>query len=162
MRAESHCLPRYIQAFFFIFIPILVALSLCGCVVESDVTSTKVIRVIDGDTIVIEGGHHIRYIGIDAPELRPQEEYYGQEAWQANRALVEGRKVQLEKDISEMDRHGRLLRYVYVNDIFINAWLVEHGYADAKSYPPDTKYQEYFGHLEELAKEENIGIWRVK
>ena len=61
------------------------------------------------DTI-IAGGHYVRYIGIDAPELYPEPEAYGREAWLANRRLVEGKTVRLERDISDTDRYGRLLR----------------------------------------------------
>src|SRR4030065_366152 len=67
-----------------------------------------VTKVIDGDTIVIEGGYHVRYIGIDAPESG---EFYYLEAKQANEDLVAGKKIRLESDISDKDSYGRLLRY---------------------------------------------------
>jgi micrococcal nuclease len=81
------------------------------------------------------------------------------EAWQANRELVEGEEVRLERDVSETDRYGRLLRYVYVDDVFVNAELVRQGLAEVKSYPPDTKYQDYFEELEALARNADLGIW---
>ena len=59
----------------------------------------------------------MRYIGIDTPEMG---EAFGLEAWQANRELVEGKVVYLERDVSETDKYGRLLRYVYADDIFVN------------------------------------------
>ncbi|NIM05287.1 MAG: hypothetical protein GTN65_06650, partial [Armatimonadetes bacterium] len=65
----------------------------------------------------------------------------GAEAWQANRELVEGKEVRLERDVSETDRYGRLLRYVYVDDVLVNAELVKKGLAEVRSYPPDTRYQ---------------------
>ncbi|GAF76144.1 unnamed protein product, partial [marine sediment metagenome] len=77
--------------------------------------------MIDGDTIIIEGDYRVRYIGIDAPEIYPELEACGMEALEVNRALVEGREVRLEQDVSETDKYGRLLRYVYVDDIFVNA-----------------------------------------
>jgi len=88
-----------------------------------------VTKVIDGDTIIVEGGYRVRYIGIDAPEIRPRLEAFGMEAWQANRQLVEGKKVRLERDVSETDKYERLLRYVYVNDILVNAEMVRLGLA---------------------------------
>lgn len=94
--------------------------------------------VIDGDTIVLSGGQHIRYIGIDAPE---KDEPLYKEATELNRQLVEGKIVRLEKDISDIDRYGRKLRYVYTEDFFINAEIVRSGLAVARSYPPDIKYQ---------------------
>ena len=120
-------------------------------------TSTKVIQVIDGDTIVTVDGYHIRYIGIDAPE---KGELYFLEALQVNRRLVDGKKVRLEKDISETDRHGRQLRYVYVNNVFVNAEIVRLGYAYAKTYRPDTKYQPYLEAMEIEAKQLRRGMWK--
>lgn len=133
----------------------LVMLLLFACPEPS--TGTKVVQVIDGDTIIVEGGYHIRYIGIDAPE---KGQLYSSEATQINRKLVENKKVRLEKDISETDRHGRLLCYVYVNAIFVNAEIVRLGYAYAKAYPPDTKYQSYLEAMEREAKKLRKGIWK--
>ena len=101
----------------------------------------------------------MRYIGIDTPEVHPQPEAYGIEAWQANRLLVEGKRVRLERDVSETDKYGRLLRYVYVDSLFVNAELVRDGLARAKAYPPDTKYQDYLEQMETEAREAGRGIW---
>jgi len=135
----------------------LALLFICGCGSPPD--AAKVIQVIDGDTIVVEGSYHIRYIGIDTPEMHPKLEAYGEEALQANRELVEGREVRLERDVSDRDRYGRLLRYVYVDDIFVNAELVRRGLAYVRAYPPDTKYQDYLQELEEEARQAGRGIW---
>ncbi len=115
--------------------------------------------MIDGDTITIEGGYRVRYIGIDAPEIHPQAEPFGSEAWQANRKLVEGKEVRLERDVSETDKYGRLLRYVWVDDILVEAELVRQGLARAKAYPPDTKYQEYLEQMQAEARETGRGMW---
>ncbi|MFH1484555.1 MAG: thermonuclease family protein [Chloroflexota bacterium] len=119
----------------------------------------KVSRVVDGDTIVIQGGQRVRYIGIDAPEARGEPQAFGQQATEVNRSLVEGKLVRLEKDVSETDKYGRLLRYVYVNGTFVNAELVQRGYARAVSYPPDVRYQDYFRALEREAREAVRGLW---
>lgn len=116
----------------------------------------KVIKVIDGDTIIIEGGERVRYIGIDAPEM---DKPFGKEAYELNRHLVEGKRVRLEKDVSDSDRYGRLLRYVFVDGIFVNGELVRQGLARARAYPPDLKYQEILKALEEEAKKQKRGIW---
>jgi len=131
---------------------------LMGCVAATE-TQVKVIRVIDGDTIEVAGGERVRYIGIDTPEVYPEAEYYGMEAWAANRELVEGKMVTLERDVSNRDRYGRLLRYVYVDGVFVNAELVRLGYARANQYPPDTKYTKLLEQLEEEAKEADRGLW---
>jgi len=132
-------------------------LPLCGCISPPD--TARVTQVIDGDTIVIEGDYRVRYIGIDAPEVQPQPEAYGIEAQQANRRLVEGKTVRLERDVSETDPYGRLLRYVYVANVFVNAELVKEGLARAKAYPPDTKYQDYLEELEQQARLAGKGMW---
>ncbi len=134
-----------------------------GCVA---LAAPLVTRVIDGDTIEVDIGgtiYKVRYIGIDAPELDdkgPEFCALAQEATRLNRELVEGKTVRLEKDISETDRYGRLLRYVYVDDIFVNAELVRQGLAWAEPYEPDTKYQDYLEELETEARQDKIGIWR--
>jgi len=124
--------------------------------------SVKVTRVIDGDTIEIEGGQTVRYIGIDTPEtVHPQKmvECFGREAANKNKELVEGKLVQLEKDVSEVDKYGRLLRYVYVDDIFVNELLVKEGFAHASSYPPDVKYQDLLNNTQKEAQSQNKGLW---
>ena len=141
----------------FLAITIFLLLLICGCTSPPD--TARVTQVIDGDTITIEGGYRVRYIGIDTPEVYPQVEAFGVEAWQANRELVEGKRVRLERDVSETDRYGRLLRYVYVDDILVNAELVWLGLARAKAYPPDTKYQNYLEKMEAEARKASRGIW---
>ncbi len=101
----------------------------------------------------------MRYIGINTPEIYPQLEAFGIEARQANRRLIEDKEVRLERDVSETDKYGRLLRYVYVDDVFVNAELVKKGLAWAKAYPPDTKYQDYLEKMEAEAREAGRGIW---
>ena len=128
-------------------------------------TAPLVTKVIDGDTIEVNVGgiiHKVRYIGIDTPELtdeRPEVCALAQEATRFNRQLVEGKTIRLEKDVSETDRYGRLLRYVYVEDIFVNAELVRQGLAWAKSYPPDIKYQDVLMRAEAGARRDRIGLW---
>jgi len=121
-------------------------------------TVARVIRIIDGDTIVVQGGYHVRYIGIDTPEKGKP---FYQEAKDFNRELVEGKTVWLEKDVTDKDKYNRLLRYVYVDDVFINAEMVRAGYAYV--YPestfPDTKYYDLLKEAETEAREAERGIW---
>ena len=125
----------------------------------------RVVRVIDGDTIEVDlngGLYNVRYIGIDTPETKHPTrgvEPYGLEAAERNRQLVEGKTVYLEKDVSEMDKYDRLLRYVYVDDVMVNAVLVQEGYAQVSTYPPDVKYTEEFLKLQRQAREEGRGLW---
>ena len=121
----------------------------------------KVTRVIDGDTIEIEGGKRIRLIGMDTPELNKSGETgcYGREAYDYANKLLAGQMVRLEKDVSEMDRYGRLLRFVYLGDTLINEKLVRDGYARVYTYPPDVKYNDKFLESEKYASENNLGLW---
>jgi len=122
----------------------------------------KVVRVIDGDTIEIEGGQSVRYIGIDTPETVHSSkpiECYGIEATDKNIELVQGKEVRLEKDISETDKYGRLLRYVWVDDIFVNDYLVREGYGVSSTYLPDVKYQAQLRQAESLARKLRKGLW---
>ena len=122
----------------------------------------KVIRVIDGDTIELEDGRRVRYIGIDTPEtVDPQKpvQCFGKEASLENKKLVEGKQIEMEKDISETDQYGRLLRYVWVEGIFVNEYLVREGFAHAVTFPPDVRYQELFLEAERKAREEGKGFW---
>lgn len=131
---------------------------------EVNATTTDILvkRVIDGDTIELATGERVRYIGIDTPEtVDPREEVgcFGKEASQRNKELVEGKKVRLEKDVSDLDSFGRLLRYVYAGDEFVNLTLVQEGYARASSYPPDIKYQEIFRTADAEARQKGSGLW---
>src|SRR3989344_1394607 len=128
--------------------------------VEND--TYLVVRVIDGDTIEIEGGQKVRYIGIDTPETvdpRKPVQCFGVEATNKNKELVSGKRVRLEKDVSEIDKYGRLLRYIYVGDTFVNLELVKQGFAYSSTYPPDVKYQSQFTEAQRQAKEQNKGLW---
>ena len=116
-----------------------------------------VTRVIDGDTIVVEGGDRVRYVGIDAPEM-PDEQLAG-EATEQNRRLVEGRVVWLEEDVRDRDDYGRLLRYVWVDGTMVNAEMVRLGLAWSRSYPPDTAHQDLLDRMEDEAREERVGLW---
>lgn len=121
-----------------------------------------VTRVVDGDTIEIEGGQKIRYIGIDTPEtVHPNKvvECFGVEASNYNKSLVDGKRVRLEKDITDIDRYGRLLRYVYVDDVFVNLKMVQDGYAKSYTYPPDVKHQDLFLAANREAMTTNKGLW---
>ena len=132
-------------------------------VTPSDGEWARVTKIVDGDTINIEGDRKVRYIGMDTPEthhptkgLQP----YGIEATEANRRLVEGKRVLLVKDVSETDRYDRLLRYIFLPDgTFVNLQLVEDGYARVATFPPDVKYADLFLEAERKARKGNKGLW---
>ena len=124
---------------------------------------SNVVRVIDGDTIEIEGKKTVRYIGIDTPEIHHPTKpvgCFGAEAAKRNAELVLGKKVKLVKDVSETDRYGRLLRYVWVDDQFVNELLVKEGFALSATFPPDVNNQKIFQDAEREAKEKSVGLWK--
>ena len=123
-----------------------------------------VTRVIDGDTIELETGQRVRYLGADTPEtVHPDKsiECYGPEATAANRNLVEGKRVRLETDISDRDKYGRLLRYVSVDGQDVAAELIREGYAYVYSRKPDIARLKTYAALERAAKEARVGLWAV-
>lgn len=132
----------------------------------------KVTRVIDGDTIEISAiggpaiggvsGQKVRFIGIDTPETvdpRVPVACFGKEASDETKSLLEGKSAILEKDISETDKYGRLLRYVFVDGLFVNDYLVRQGFAQVSTYPPDIKYQDQFLAAQKEARDNNRGLW---
>lgn len=129
-----------------------------------------VTRVIDGDTIEVQTGMDIstvRYIGVDTPETvdpRRPVQCFGRQASKENKKLVEGKKVILVKDVSETDKYGRLLRYIYVKLengelLFVNDYLIRQGFAKASTFPPDVKYSQAFLEAEREARENKMGLW---
>lgn len=128
----------------------------------------RVIRVVDGDTIVISykgKNEKVRFIGINTPEIHhPEkgEEPYGAEAAQYTKKLLENQTVKVKFDVDQKDRYGRLLGYIYLDDgTFINARLLQEGYAQVMTVPPNVKYAEYFVRLEREARKAEKGLWGI-
>lgn len=125
-----------------------------------------VTRVIDGTTIEAEyrgRREKVRYLGITPLAIHPPEkgvEVLGRELKQASRALVQGKRVRLAFNAQPRDRHGRLRAHVYLPDgTFVNAWLVEHGYALVAPLHSNVKYQEVLLQLQREARKARRGLW---
>ncbi len=119
-----------------------------------------VTRVVDGDTIdvQIDGQEfRVRYIGVDAPEPN---EYYGGLSLNRNIQFVAGKEVTLIQDVSDTDSFDRLLRYVLVDDFFVNYQLLLDGDVRASAYPPDTACKATFETAEEISRAQQVGLWR--
>ena len=132
--------------------------------------TARVVRIVDGDTIVVRRGRgrdeHLRYIGMDTPETKQPNtpiQWMGPEATAANAALVEGRSVVLEKDVSDTDHFGRLLRYVWLVDgerwTMVDLELVRRGFAQVETDPPDVKYADRFVEAQRAARRAGSGLW---
>jgi micrococcal nuclease len=124
------------------------------------------VSIVDGDTIRVEidgAEYPLRYIGIDTAEA---ELPCADEATDANRQLVSGASVLLERDVSDTDRFDRLLRYVWVQSgaewLLVNRELVRQGVAASKAYPPDTKYQDMLDTTQREAVDDGRGcLWNA-
>lgn len=135
----------------------------CGCN-NPDIGPyrAKVVYVYDGDTVKLDNGERVRYLGIDTPEMnynKPPAEYLAVQAKEFNSRLVNGKNVRLEFDTVKRDKYNRLLAYVYVDGIFVNAKLVEAGYAKVYIIPPNIKHADDFLDVQRLSKREKRGIW---
>ena len=131
-------------------------------VVGKTITLTEgeylVTRVLDGDTIEIEGGYRIRYEGIDAPELADR---YGTQAYETNKDLVDGKRVRLEFTESEPDLYGRVLAYVWKDTLLVNERLVADGLAQVLWYNKmaKPKYYEKLKSAQDAAQQNQWGMW---
>jgi endonuclease YncB( thermonuclease family) len=124
-----------------------------------------VAHVVDGDTVRLQDGRRVRYVGIDAPEMEDpfgQAEPLAEEATRANRRRVAGRRVQLERDTSEHDRFGRILRHVLVNGQCVGVDLVRAGLARALPLYPDLGRADEILVAEQEARAARRGIWSIQ
>ncbi len=141
---------------------------------QVELTEATVTKVIDGDTIWVDINgkeEKVRFIGVNCPEYTTKIEEYGKEATEYTTNELLGKKVYLQKDVSQTDDYDRLLRYVWLEKIdtineenienyLFNAKLVINGYAQSNYYKPDISLQNYLEKFEKEAKKQKIGIWQ--
>jgi len=149
---------------------ILAAAALAACDVDpaglgagSPVREGRVTHVTDGDTIRI-GEERVRLIGVDTPETRKPGtpvQCFGRQATAFTTRFVLGRRVRLELDAEHRDRYGRLLAYVRRSDdgAFLNAALVDRGYARPLTIPPNVHHAARFARLARRARAHRRGLW---
>ncbi len=125
--------------------------------------SAIVLRVVDGDTLLLADHSRIRLLGVDTPETKRPDtpvEAFGPEASEFTRAHVEGRYVRLEFDKERHDKYGRVLAYVYVGDWFLNEELLRAGMGHAITHHPYSEaMKRRFRAAEREAKRRRLGIW---
>ncbi len=122
-----------------------------------------VTKIIDGNTIKLDTGEIIKYIGTEAPDLYQKNggpEFFAKQASRYNQKLVFMKKVRLEFDKEKKDKDGNILAYVFVKKTFVNAELIKLGYAKAHITPPNDKYKKMFLDLEKNAKQSEKGLWQ--
>ena len=129
-------------------------------------TTYKVLKVVDGDTIKIKYNNKIerlRFIGIDTPEsVSPDKSKNCEEGKIASnftKNYLEGKVIQIELDVQQRDKYGRLLAYVYINNQMYNEILLEQGYAKIATFPPNVKYVNDFTELQKEARNNKKGFW---
>jgi len=128
---------------------------------------SRVVKVIDGDTVRLANGETVRYIGIDTPETRIKKngrfakdpQPFSREATEYNRALVDGKAMTLRFDVEKRDKYGRLLAYCFVDGVHVNAKMVEGGYACTFIIPPNVKHADEFIALQRAARAQKRGMW---
>jgi micrococcal nuclease len=121
-------------------------------------------RVWDGNTILIEGGFTVRYIGVNTPGggmFRRPVEPFGREAAERNVELVEGQQVELEEDAADVDSAGFMLRYVYVDGEMVNEILLREGLARLAPFGRNTRHAESLRQAETEAREQPLNIWTL-
>jgi len=143
----------------------LVAVALAGCGGATDDTrSARVARVVDGDTIVVSGGEHVRLVQIDAPEEGESECYADEATVALERLAPPGSDVELERDpaLDDVDRYGRLLRYVHADGANVNLELVRRGAAGVWFYRGERgRYADELLDAARAAKDRPRGLWRA-
>lgn len=134
-------------------------------------TSDRVERVVDGDTIIAQSSGRLRLIGMNTPETKspaqrqgaPPQCYGPEASAEMQRLLPPGTPIRLETDVEAEDRYGRSLVYVYrqPDDAFINGELVQRGFARARSYKPNTRYDAFLQSYQEDARKGRRGLWQA-
>lgn len=122
----------------------------------------RVVAVADGDTIRLENGDRVRYLGLDTPERgddKTPRQAFGAEAAGRNQQLVQGKTVRLEPDAEDRDRFGRLLRHVWVGDELVAAALLRAGLGYAQLIPPNAKHRARLEAAQAEAQAERRGLW---
>lgn len=139
---------------------VLVALSAAGCsVVAQPASSCTVQRIIDGDTFVCETGERVRLILVNTPEMSDAPLGRLARAFLVD-LMPPGTEVEIEMDVSERDRYGRLLAYVWLRDgRMVNRVLAREGYAQVMVVPPDVRHVDTIRAAADSARMDGAGLW---
>jgi micrococcal nuclease len=158
--------PRKTSRWWLLLIASLAALALAaGCDTQpaGPPSQARVAQVVDGDTLVLEGGLKVRVLGIDAPEMEKQgqpAEFLAHKSRAALKEMTLGQTVRLEYDRQRYDHYGRVLAFLFLSDnTFINAELVRQGLARVYFHQPNTRHREDLLAAQREAIEAKRGIW---
>lgn len=132
------------------------------------VAQVKVLEVIDGDTIVVNLNgkkEKVRFVLVDTPETKhPTKpvQPFGPEASAFTKKQLSGQTIDLEFDVQERDKYGRVLAYIWKGNELFNVTLLEKGFARVAVFPPNTRYMDQFKEVEKIAKEKKQGLWSAE
>lgn len=156
---------RFIRNLFLIVVLALV--SACQISPFAKHLDAKISEVLDGDTVKLDSGQTVRFIGLDTPELHKNtgekwvdvNEPLALEAKQLNESLVKGKLVRLEFDVELKDKYSRLLAYCFVDNVFVNERILEEGLGLLYTRPPNVKYNEILVAAQKRARDNQKGLW---
>ena len=117
-------------------------------------------KVYNGNNIKLEDGTKLKYIGVDSPTKKRLPFY--KICKEANRQLVNKKEIAIKLDMLEKNKRGKMLAYVYVGDMFVNAELIKRGFALACNIPPNERYKDKFISLQKEARENKRGLWNFE
>lgn len=150
-----------------VLIAALVLFSGCQISPFAKYIDAKVVECIDGDTVKLDNGEAVRFIGIDTPELHKRtgdnwadvNDPFALEAKQLSEKLVKGKLVRLEFDIELRDKYSRLLAYCFADNVFVNERILEEGLGLLYTRPPNVKYSEILVAAQKRARDNQKGLW---
>ncbi len=149
---------KFLKSKWIFYLIFILAVGLLILLFYSPDEGWKVKSIKDGDTIILGNGEEVRYIGIDTPE---RSQPYFEEAKEFNRKMVEGKRIFLEYDQEKRDRYFRILAYVWVDSLLVNAELLKKGLASVYIHPANSKYRNRFCSLQTQARKAKIGLWSL-
>lgn len=169
MRHYHHYKIQILKLFLFFGIILIIYLTI-GILTKEHIILQKdecrVLQIFDGDTIEVDCNGRVdkvRFIGIDTPETHKPDtpvQCFGPEASNFTTSLLKNRIIKLEKDFEDKDIYGRLLRYVYLDNVMINEIIAKNGYSYLLTIPPDVKYTDKFKSAVNYAREHELGLWK--
>ena len=149
---------KFLKSKWIFYLIFVLAVSLLVLLFYSRDEEWRVKSIKDGDTIILQNEEEVRYVGIDTPE---KSHPYFEEAKEFNRKMVEGKRISLEYDQETRDKYFRILAYVWMESLLVNAELIKQGLAWVYTHSPNLKHRDYFCSLQRQARKAQIGIWSI-
>jgi micrococcal nuclease len=125
-------------------------------------SAVRVVRVVDGDTVILAGLGRSRLIGVDTPEVHGVAECYGRKASAYAKRVLAGQRIRYRLGTEQRDRFGRALVYLWLPDgRLFNGMLVREGYAQPLTIPPNVEFADRLVALARQARRTGRGLWQA-